>query len=161
DSGNLTLDYCVVYGNSTPEGGGAFNRGSLAMSYTSVLNNTASLIGGVDNVGSLMAANCLISGNSDRSSVGGLWASQYSSVTLTNTLIGGNSSQTGSRDVRGPVSGTSNLIGDGTGMTGITNGVDGNLVGTSGNPLTAQGHDGALYYLLSGNLYRVGDSNAV
>jgi hypothetical protein len=60
-------------------------------------------------------------------------------VTLNNTLIAGNFRGTGTTrdDVNGSVVSTSanNLIGDGTGLSGITNGSQGNLIGTGAAPI--------------------------
>jgi hypothetical protein len=168
NSGDLSLSYCTLDSNSaTSDAGGIYNTGNVTMTYTDISNNTADWCGGIDNLpgaggapSSLTMANSLINRNADKFAVGGLWP-EGNPVTLTNTLIGGNWSQHGVRDVSGTVSGTSNLISDGTGMFGITNGVDGNLVGTSSNPLTASGHDGVLYFLLDGNLYKVGSGVVV
>jgi predicted outer membrane repeat protein len=54
-------------------------------------------------------------------------------VVVRDTIVAGN---TGG-DVSGPVdpSGAFNLIGNGTGLTGISNGVNGNLIGTSTAPI--------------------------
>src|SRR5262249_31085350 len=58
---------------------------------------------------------------------------------LQSSLAGGNcrAAATTAADVGGSLdtSLASNLIGDGTGMTGISNGVNGNQVGTSGSPI--------------------------
>jgi hypothetical protein len=56
---------------------------------------------------------------------------------LNNTLIAGNTASGSDPDVRGVVIASSgfNLIGDGSGMTGISNGVNGNHIGTSVSPI--------------------------
>jgi hypothetical protein len=61
-------------------------------------------------------------------------------AVLHKTLIGGNfrdASCTTRDDVHGAVdsSGDYNLISDGTGMSGLTNGVNGNLVGSASAPI--------------------------
>jgi hypothetical protein len=61
---------------------------------------------------------------------------------LHNTLVAGNfngASGAARDDVFGALDGSSdyNLVGDGTGMTGIAQGVNGNLVGTSASPINA------------------------
>ena len=62
-------------------------------------------------------------------------------VTLHNTIVAGNFNEDGATDGRDDVNGalvatsSFNLIGDGTGMTGITHGTDGNQVGTAGSPI--------------------------
>jgi hypothetical protein len=65
------------------------------------------------------------------------------SPVLHDTLIAGNfqgATGTTRDDVSGPLdpSGDYNLIGDGTGMTGLSNGVNGNLVGSADNPIDPQ-----------------------
>ena len=110
---------CTVSGNS---GDGLFIGASL---------NAA---GGTANL-----TNCTVSGNSS----GGLTA-QYSieggggTANLNNTII---AAQTGGLDINtltpgdGVVSGNNNLIGDGSGQFDLENGVDGNQVGTTANPI--------------------------
>src|SRR6266851_3820593 len=72
---------------------------------------------------------------------GGLYVYPGSLVpVLHNTLIAGNfrfATGTISDDVSGALnaSGDYNLIGDGSGMTGLSNGVNGNLVGSAGAPI--------------------------
>jgi hypothetical protein len=70
---------------------------------------------------------------------GGLFVGSGSPV-LHNTLIAGNfrgATGTTRDDVSGALNpgGDYNLIGDGTGMTGLTNGVNGNLVGSAAAPI--------------------------
>ncbi len=63
---------------------------------------------------------------------------QYpSKITLINTIVAGNRSATTVKDIDSPVEpgSTNNLIGDGTGVSGITNGVSGNIVGTAAAPI--------------------------
>jgi hypothetical protein len=126
------------------QGGGLYNLGTLTVS-----NGT-------------LSGNTVISGNNYSANGGGIYTSSINPVTLTNvtltanratfyggglevingspvlhnTLIAGNSSGSfndgyGSLDP----SGSYNLIGDGTGMSGLSNGVNGNLVGSQGNPI--------------------------
>ena len=64
-----------------------------------------------------------------------IWVGPNASLTLVNTIVAGNSASNGP-DISGYVAGGSNnLIGIGDGMTGLTNGVNGNQVGTSGSPI--------------------------
>jgi len=53
----------------------------------------------------------------------------YGQATLNNTIVAGNTNPSGASDISGDVSGGYNLIGTGSG--GLTNGVDGNIVGTA------------------------------
>jgi hypothetical protein len=58
-------------------------------------------------------------------------------ATLTSTLVAGNTAATAGPDVSGPLLATSahNLIGDGSGASGLTGGSNGNQVGTAASPL--------------------------
>ncbi len=95
------------------------------MTNCTFVGNTAFYGGGINNNNVLNLTNCTITGNTAYFGGGGLRA--YSSaVTLTNTIVAGNSFFGG--DISGNVSGSNNLIGTG-GSGGLQNGVDGNLVG--------------------------------
>ncbi len=55
---------------------------------------------------------------------------------LTDSIVAGNTVSTTDPDINGAATdGGFNLIGDGTGLTGITNGVNGDQVGTAASPL--------------------------
>jgi hypothetical protein len=58
----------------------------------------------------------------------------YGTLTSNNTIVAGNTAQT-SADIAGTLAGAYNLIGDGTGQTALVNGIDGNIVGTTTNPI--------------------------
>jgi hypothetical protein len=109
----VTLINCTVSGNtSAKDGGGLFN----------VYHTT-----------SLTLINCTVSGNSTSGSGGGI-RNEGGLTTLTNTIVAG---QTGGGDIVGALvsSSSNNLVGDGTGMTGISDGNQGNQVGTSQAPI--------------------------
>lgn len=111
----LTLINTTISGNRTNGEGGGISNGAtsrLIVNSSTIYQNTAALGGGV-------------SGNA---------------MTINNTIIAGNldndSSNGNQPDVVGNFTTThSNLIGDGTGSTGFTNGVDGNQVGNSITPI--------------------------
>ncbi len=79
-----------------------------------------------------------IAGNSASANGGGLKISS-SYVLLHNTLVADNTATTAYPDVDGAVLAASsyNLISNGTGMTGISGGSQGNQVGTSRTPINA------------------------
>jgi hypothetical protein len=79
-----------------------------------------------------------VAGNQTDGAGGGLRVSATRTpVRLTNTIVAGNTAVTGGPDVFGPLLSTSayNLIGNGDGATGVTNGTNGNQVGTTVAPI--------------------------
>jgi hypothetical protein len=138
--GPMTLTNSTVSGNSVSGsygyGGGIWNAYGMTLTNCTVSGNDSSFRGGgIFNYGGpITLTNCTVSGNSAVSG-GGIYNPR--STQLDNTLIARNTSTGSAPDVRGSVNATSgfNLIGDGTGMTGISNGLNGNQVGTSANPI--------------------------
>ncbi len=111
----VTLVNCTVSGNSAGRHGGA------------VLNSSATT--------SVTLINCTVDGNT-ASGGGGVYNQGGGTILLTNTIVAANSAPTGV-DVVGALDSSSanNLIGNGTGMTGISNGSLGNQVGTTQEPI--------------------------
>jgi hypothetical protein len=103
-------------------------------------DNTATGVGGaILDEGALVLTNVTVSGNS-ASDGGGILVDDGSGGTLRmrNTLIAGNTLTGGAGpDVNGPIDPNSvnNLIGVADGSTGLTNGANGNLVGTGAAPV--------------------------
>jgi predicted outer membrane repeat protein len=153
-SGIANLSDCTLSGNTaTRDGGGIANLAFMPFYSTLILTNcalsgnTAQRGGGVFN-GDLEKAtlvNCTLTTNSATVDFGGgLSTETGGQTTLYNTLIAGNlfgaSPSTTPGDVSGPVSNASayNLIGDGDYLTGITDGLNGNQIGSSANPINAR-----------------------
>ena len=119
--GELTAVQCTFAGNSAANGGAVFaaGTGGTLIACTLALNNstTPDPSGGggaiYDAASSLVLFNCLLAGNVSASGQG------------PNILTNGNT-----------VTAISTLVGDGSG-SGLTNGVAGNLVGTSASPINA------------------------
>jgi hypothetical protein len=145
-SGTLTVSNITLSGNSANYGGGkggVYNHGTLTVSTSTLAGNSASYGGGIYNWGrqSVTLTNVTLTANRASSTGGsffggGLYDSSGSPV-LHNTLIAGNFRGTTRDDVYGTLNsgGDYNLIGDGTGMTGLSNGVNGNLVGSAAAPI--------------------------
>jgi len=152
----LTITNSTISGNSSAvDGGGVdsdFNGGPAALTVTNctVSGNTANGNGGgvVVNASLATLTNVTITNNhadndgNASGTGGGLTASGGADVTLRNTIVAGNlrgSPSATSDDANGALNtgGKNNLIGDGTGMTGISNGSNGNQVGSSGSPINA------------------------
>src|SRR6516165_4748875 len=145
--GTLTVSNSTLFGNSAYfiYGGGIYNDGTLTVSNSTLSGNTAAIEGGgictfgtrpVTLTNVTFTANRV---NNTNFRGGGLFAFEGSPV-LHNTLIAHNfRGATGMTrdDVNGPLdsSGDYNLIGDGTGMTGLSDGVNGNLVGSADAPI--------------------------
>ncbi len=137
--GVLTVTNSTLSANAaTGSGGGIDNSsGTVTVTNSTLSGNSASSFGGGINnpSGTVMVTNSTLSANAATGSGGGIETSS-APVTLRNTLVAAN---TGSNpDVHGFVASTStyNLIGNGSGMFGISNNdANGNQVGTSGSPI--------------------------
>jgi hypothetical protein len=142
NGGTLMVTGSTLSGNTASNpGGGIYNGGTLTVSTSTLSGNTAGDGGGIfDGTGSLTVTGGTLSSNRAHFGGGGLWVGVVGSGVLHNTLIAGNfqgTTGTTRDDVFGPLNagGDYNLIGDGTGMTGLQNGVNGNLVGSASAPI--------------------------
>ncbi len=156
DSGSatMTIRSSTISGNSAEVGAGIYNAGNPANAELTVTNSTLS--GNLSNVngggifildGTVTLTNVTVTNNradndSNASGNGGGLAAFAGTITLRNTLVGGNFGEggpgTASDDILGALdtaTSFNNLIGNGTGMTGVSNGVNGNLVGTDIVPI--------------------------
>ncbi|HYJ05518.1 MAG TPA: choice-of-anchor Q domain-containing protein [Chthoniobacterales bacterium] len=109
-------------GNAGRGGGISHHLGSLISVNCTLANNTATGEGGSGFFTVPPRGGCLFIGNGP--------------VILRNTIVAGGSAGQGP-DVNGPLDGSSsfNLIGDGSNMTGVTHGNNGNQVGSNASPL--------------------------
>ena len=133
---NSTIDFNSAAG----QGGGIWNDGTLDMTDVTVSGNIVALDGGgiFTSTGDANIQNSTIARNRTDASGGGLGSGgglrhdSTGTVTLTSTLIVTNAVGTGltEDDVSGDVTGTFNLVGIDTGMTGLTDGTGNNQVGT-------------------------------
>ena len=156
----LTILHSTISGNinSGSDGGGIFSIADLGgatnlrIANGTISGNTAVRSGGLSHfsngTGSVATANLTnttitanISGSSP-TGAGGITLANFDSITtlvLSNTIVAGNfrNSGTTASDILGAVdpTGSFNLIGDGTGMTGLTHGTNGNQVGAAGVPI--------------------------
>jgi hypothetical protein len=151
--GTLTVSGSTLSGNSAGfAAGGIYNayQGTLTVSNSTLSGNSATGVssfsggGGIYTSSSLPVTltNVTLTANRANSSGGGLEVYSYSFVfpVLHNTLIAGNfggATGTTPDDVSGSLDpgGDYNLIGDGTNMTGLSNGVNGNQVGSAAAPI--------------------------
>ena len=143
DFGSLTLNSCTVSNNSAVASGGGINNGApLTINNSTISGNRSDLHGGGIMVGShtVIIVNSTITNNrsdfNDDTFGGGGGMSRSGGGTriLRNTIVAGNFAGTGAvrsdLDLAASATSAFNFIGDGTGMSGIVDGVNGNQVGT-------------------------------
>jgi hypothetical protein len=138
----VTVTNSTVSGNTSSGGGGGIyiDDGDLTLTSSTVSGNSASGNGGgiFNWDGDLTLTSSTVSGNSVLSGLGFGGGGIYNhagSVTLTGSLVAENTAQTQGNDFHGAVTNTSthNLIGDGDGMTGLTD--TSNQAGTNAEPI--------------------------
>ena len=157
---NLTVTNSTISGNSAGgDGGGIYNYATLAVSNSTISGNSAnSRGGGIYNYATLTVNNSTISGNSANSRGGGIYHYYEGRLTVRNSTITGNSANSGggiynddgitsvastiiagnssNNDISGTFNSSgNNLIGNGDGGAGFTNGTNGDIVGTAAAPI--------------------------
>jgi hypothetical protein len=186
--GNLNVDRSTIFGNlALVEGGGINNDGgtltvtnstinsNLGQTYSGAIDNdrgTATIINSTisdnfaNNFGGIAAylANTTVINSTITANVGngdgnGLFNGTHSTTTVTNSIVAGNWNNNDVGAIASFTSGGNNLIGNGDGVSGFTNGLNGDIVGTAANPIdpligTLQDNGGATFThaLLAGSL---------
>jgi hypothetical protein len=148
DSGSLlTIINSTIANNSTGAGlnGGGIRvvNGAAFILNSTISGNTTAAEGGgiiISGSGSATVRNSTIVGNRAPNSLGrggGIEIASGGSAKLSSTIVAGNIAGFLGDDVDGIVQASSdhNLIGKDTGLMGIPNGVNGNIVGTSAAPI--------------------------
>ena len=142
--GTLTIIQSTISGNTMPIFGGgiAVEDTTTLIQQSTVVDNSASDLGGgicISNAlvtisQSTIANNFVTATNGG----GGVYVGGNQPLTLTNTIVIGNMIGSGqSNDLRNnldspqPVNATSNIVGSPNSAGGITNGVNGNIIGAS------------------------------
>jgi uncharacterized repeat protein (TIGR01451 family) len=156
NTGTLTLINSTLSGNQTGRGGdnlsggtgnggnsgngaGIYSTGTVLLTNTTITNNSVGRVGRVANTDPPPPG---VQGNAGL--VGGVFNSG-GTITLNNTIVANNHNGFGDEDdLNGVVdsSSASNLIGSDAGLSGISNGSNGNQIGTAAIPLSP--HLGAL-----------------
>ena len=137
-AGDLTLANCMVSGNEAFNCGGGIATDiwtvvpTLTLLNSALVGNVAAGYGGgIHNTARLQLIHCTLAGNQAASRGGGLYNSTTGVTTnLSSTVIAGNVSSNGP-DVygrTGSITGTHNLVGDGSGQSDLVHGFDGNLI---------------------------------
>jgi hypothetical protein len=135
----------IENGYSRLDGGGVYSDGTLHLTTCTISGNRGTNNGGgVSNYGTLNLQCCTVSGN--RATNGGGVFNNNGTLSLNNTIVAGNTNTSPTRspsDVGGStkVSGAFNLIGRG-GSGGLTDGVNGNIVGVADPGLGPLGNYG-------------------
>jgi hypothetical protein len=145
--GTLAVTNSILSSNSADYGGGIWNVGTLTVSNSTLSSNRAyhtpdqaGLGGGIFNSGTATVSNCTITANFGDNGGGGIFA-ERGVLLLQNTIVAGNSGGFPLGDIHrldaGSVSSTSsyNLVGIGSIGLGISDGVNGNQIGTSTRPI--------------------------
>lgn len=138
---DATLQRVTLFGNGADTGGAIYNHnggtGFLDLTNVTISGNTAQSAGGgiytrdaVTIVNSTITLNTADTGGGIRTLGGG------AVVDLQNSIIAGNIGISANSDLEGNYSSSgNNLIGDGTGQSGLNNGTNSDQVGTSGTPI--------------------------
>jgi hypothetical protein len=149
-NGVVNIVNSTISGNTAVQGGGGISSIAAVTVINSTFSGNESDLdgGGIRTNGAsatLNVTNATITNNranADNDATGGgggIAISVDTTATLHNTIVAGNFRGNGSTkdDVSGTLVGTSsfNLIGDGNGLIGITNGSNGNQIGTTGSPI--------------------------
>ncbi len=145
-NGTANIINCLVANNIVTGGGGGgiFSNSTANVVNSTISGNSSSTSGGgIRNLnGTLELTNVTITNNRSGSSFGG-GIDVSGGVKLNNTIVAGNfrgaSPSTTADDINGLVNASSsnNLIGVNTNLSGISNGSNGNQIGTSGAPINA------------------------
>ena len=146
DGSNATVTNSILYGNTASQGGGIYIYGT----YSDDGDDTN------DSIVNLAVINSTIAANAATNTGGGIYKAHWDSVTLANTIVAQNTATTSDPDIYGVLaSGNSinSLIGDGTGQINLTNGIDGNQIGTATTPINPGFVD------LNTNDYRLSDTS--
>ncbi len=145
--GPITVTYSTISGNlASGSGGGIYNWGTLEVVSSAIVGNMALVYGGgiyIESVGNrVTVTGSTISGNAVglldvAPGIGGGVFNNDGILTVHNTILASNTASGADPDVSGPMAAISshNLIGDGSGMSGIANGINANLVGTAASPI--------------------------
>ena len=139
--GTLTLTNSTLWGNSATNGGGIYSRGTLTVTNSTLSRNSAmgtryeGYGGGIYALGTLTVTNSTLSENLADEGGGIYGRNSSSTATLNNTLIAGNFAHFGPDIHWVMLSGSHNLIGDGSGQWLLVDGENGNQVGNPLSPL--------------------------
>ena len=87
EAGNLTMDHCVISGNSATDGGGLFLSCAALTNCTITGNSATESGGGIMCLGMLEMDHCTVTGNSSSYGGGGVYFGTMPMGTLTNSIL--------------------------------------------------------------------------
>ncbi|MUH01297.1 DUF4347 domain-containing protein, partial [Scytonema sp. UIC 10036] len=182
---SVTIDNSTISGNSADgEGGGVWSSSSVTIANSTISSNSASLGGGIYSANNVAIANSTISGNTAKDSAGGVFASNGTianstitqntadsdndnvgdgggvynnggTISVTNSIIAGNSEGDGTSDVAGSTfnGNANNLIGSTSGIISGTLGTGSDIVASDPKlaPLADNGGTTETHALLIGS----------
>ena len=161
--GGSAVTNCTLSDNAARDGGGGiYTWRELTVAGSVFWGNSAAGGGGISIYrGTLAVTNCTLAGNLALGNGGGIRRGVEGTTALNNTIVAGNTASAGGVDISqssGTVTGSHNIIGDGSGQTDLVDGTDGNLVGTASAPIDPLLSDWSLFddgrsghYLLPGS----------
>lgn len=141
---SFDVSQSLFYKNDSGSRGGAiFNEGTVTSTNVTFSENHAGSRGGaIFNTGSLSVLNNTLTLNTADQTGGGIAndsaVNSSATVTMTNTIVAGNIGFLGNPDLGGDyvtLTSFNNLIGDIGAATGLTDGVNGNIIGTLAAPI--------------------------
>jgi predicted outer membrane repeat protein len=137
-NGGVTLTNCTVSDNHSGDDGGGIRADTVSLTNCTVSGNSAAVEGGGVHATTLTLLNCTVAENSAHTG-GGVFHVVGGSALVRNTIVAQNLAQLSGPDASGAFTSQGhNLIGDVTGSTGLTDGVNGDRVGTASNPIDAR-----------------------
>lgn len=143
NTGALTIEGSTLNGNQATIGnaGAILNTGMLSVTNSTISGNSArGTGGGITNSGTATLTSLTVTNNTSSinpANAGGGGIQNNATLNLFNTIVAGNAASSPSTNVDvnnfGTITGSYNLIG--RGAQGLTNGENGNQVGTNENPI--------------------------
>lgn len=134
--GTTTVLASTFSANQASQGGAIFDFGGVTTLTNSTMNgNTASEGGSIDQRGgALVLASATISGNQGDNG-GGVFINASATASTKNSILAANTATASGPDCNGALSTAGyNLLGSNAGCTGLTNGVNGDQVGSAAAP---------------------------
>ena len=134
--GVMTIRNSTISHNSAQsQGGGILNFGVIEIGNSTLSGNLAQYGGGIRNIDTLTISNSTVVGNTATNGTGGIDTVAYTPVNLFSSIVAANSGSKNAPDISGKVNSLGyNLIGDGTALSGMTDGNHHDQLSTASTP---------------------------